>query len=176
MTAITRRGVLAGATAAVAVATVSAPTPALADDAILLARIQRFHDVYGELQDVWARQKAHRAQIGAMPDCPGPQTWPSGEYALPRAAFLETHDAFRYWDECNRLNEQTGALAKAIFETPAQTARGVLEKLKIAYLAVGDGEETDTGDNDLEAFQDLAAPWMEVVIADFERLSGEARP
>ncbi len=175
MTAITRRDALLGASAAVAVATVAAPA-IQADDTILLARVAQFHDVYGECQRVWTKQKAHRAQIEAMPDCPGPQTCRSGGYALARAAFLEAHDAYRYWDQCNRLNEQTGALAKAIFRMPARTSRGALEKLKIAYTAVGDGEETSTGDNDLESFQDLEAPWMGNVIADFKRLVGGTRP
>jgi hypothetical protein len=153
-----------GASAAVAVATVAAPTPALADDAVLLARIQQFHDVYGELQDVWGKHQAHRAAVEAMPDCP------QIPFYRDRTAFLEAHDAYRGWEQGNRLNERTGALAKTIFGTPAQTAKGALEKLKIAYTAVGDGEETGTGDPDLGSFQDLKAPWMEAVIADFERL------
>ncbi len=53
---------------------------------------------------------------------------------------------------------------------------GALEKLKIAYTAVGDGVETDTGDSDLESFQDLEAPLMEAVIADFECLIGRMQP
>ncbi len=168
MTAITRRGALLSAGAAVAVATVAAPTTAVADDAVLLARIEQFHDVYGELQDVWEKHQAHRASVEAMPDCP------QIPFYRDRTAFLKAHDAYRGWEQGNRLNEQTGALAKTIFGTPAQTVKGALEKLKIAYVAVGDGEETGTGDPDLESFQDLKAPWMEAVSADFERLIGGA--
>ncbi len=165
---ISRRNALLGASAVVAVATVAAPTTAVADDAVLLARIEQFHDVYGELQDVWGKHQAHRASVEAMPDCP------QIPFYRDRNAFLKAHDAYRGWEQGNRLNEQTGALAKTIFGTPAQTAKGALEKLKIAYLAVGDGGGTDTGDNELEAFQDLDAPWMKAVIADLERLSKEA--
>ncbi len=169
MTAITRRDAMLGASAAVAVATVAAHA-VQADDAVLLARIGQFHDVYGELQDVWGKHQAHRAAVEAMPDCP------QVPFYRDRTTFLEANDAYRGWEQCNRLNEQTGALAKTIFGTPARTSRGALEKLKIAYMAVGDGEETGTGDPDLESFQDLKAPWMETVIADFERLAEEARP
>ena len=169
---ISRRGALLGATAAVAVAGV--PLAVQASDTVLLARIEQFHDVYGELQDVWAKHLAHRAAVKARPDCP-----PLGESFEGNKAhhdYMDAHDGSRYWDPANRLNEQSGALANAIFETPARTAKGALEKLKIAYMAVGDGESTVTGDRDLLVFQDLAAPWMEAVIADFERLVGEVRP
>ncbi len=161
---ISRRDALLGATAAVAVASVG--TPATACDAVLLARIEQVHDVYGTWQDAWKKHRAHRASVEAMPDCP------QIPFYRDRTAFLEAHDAYRGWDESNRLSGQTGALARAIFETPAETAKGALEKLKIAYMATGDGAETDTGDIDLEAFQNLEAPWMEAVIADFERLAG----
>ena len=127
----------------------------------------------GEGEVAWAKHLAHRAAVKARPDCP-----PFGESIEGNQAhhdFLVAHDCSRYWDRANRLNDQSGPLANAIFETPARTAKGALEKLKIAYMAVGDGEGTVTGDCDLVAFQDLAAPWMEAVIADFERLTGEAR-
>ncbi len=62
----------------------------------------------------------------------------------------------------------------AVFETPAQTAQGVLEKVRIMYLARGDFDEQ--GDNALEVFQDdRNSPWFGAVIADLERLAGEVR-
>ncbi len=170
MTAITRRNALLGASAAVAVAGV--PVAVQASDAILLARIGRFHDLYNEWCCTHEKQAAHRAEIEARPDCP-PCDPATGSRA--NSAFLEANDAFRYWDQAQILGKQTGALVNAIFETPAQTATGALEKLKIAYTAVGDGGGTYTGDIDLEAWQDLEAPWMEAVIADFERLIGGMR-
>ncbi len=172
---ISRRTALATGAAAITTAAVTVPLAlkatatkaALGGDAVLLARVAQFHDVYGEWQDVWAKQKAHRAAVEAMPDCPPISPWYKGE---PHFAFLEAHDAHRYYDQASRLADQTGALAKAIFETPAQTAEGALEKLKIAYMAVGDGEEPATGDSDLNALYDWDTPWMATVITDFERL------
>ncbi len=163
---ISRRDALMGAGAAAVVAGV--PGAAMDEDAVLLARLGQFRDVYGEWQRVWAKQKAHRARVEAMPDYPS-------RGGHKRRDFLETHDAYRYYDESSRLGDQTGVLVKGIFETPAQTAKGALEKLKIAYTAIGDGGESDNGDIDLEAFQDWNAPWMEAVIRDLERLAGEAR-
>jgi len=179
-----RTALLATGAAAITTGVVTAPLAsnaagakaALAGDTVLLARIEQFHDVYGELQDAWGKDRAHRAAVLAMPDCPKPPGFPTGGDYSARETFMEAHDAYRGWDQCNRLNEQTGALAKTIFGTPARTAKGALEKLKIAYIAVGNGAGRGGGDSDLETFQDLKAPWMETVIADFERLAGEARP
>ncbi len=175
MTGVTRRDAMLGASAAAAVAGVPTAVAAQACDANLLALVEQFHDVYGECQDVWEKHRAHRASVEAMPDCPRPPFLPP-DYGHGHTAFLAAHDAHKYLGEANRLNDQTGALAAAIFETPAESAKGALEKLKIAYTAVGDGEGTATGDNDLEAFQDLDAPWMQNVIADFERLIRGMRP
>ena len=157
---ISRRDALLGATAAIAVASVG--TPATACDAVLLARIEQFHDVYGTWQDVWKKHRAHRASVEAMPDCP------QIPFYRDRAAFLEVRDAYRDWDESNRLGEQTGALANVIFETPAKTARGVLEKVRIVYAARGDyGQD---GDDELDACQDNS--WFGHVLTDLERLAG----
>ena len=183
---ITRRDALLGATAAAAVTGLTvAPLAiqaagvkaALAGDTVLLARIAQFNEIYEVARSSWRECSEHRAKVEAMPDCPSGRG-PCGDLAEMRARnkahwdFLEARGVWDGYDEPNRLNDQAGALAKAIFETPAQTAKGAIEKLKIAYTAVGDGEGTSTGDNDLEAFQDLEAPWMEAVIADFERLLG----
>ncbi|MCH8187841.1 MAG: hypothetical protein IIB66_03905 [Proteobacteria bacterium] len=173
---ISRRSALIGASAAVVTGAAVVPLAmkaagvkaALAgDDAALLAQVARFHDVYDKGNRVWAKQKAHRALIEAMPDCPRISPWSENNAHF---AFLEAHDAYRYWDECNRLNDLVGALANAIFETPARTLRDVLEKLKIAHIALGNYDED--GDTDLEVFQDRERPWMETVIADLERLAG----
>ncbi len=168
---ISRRDALMGAGAAAVVAGV--PGAVLGEDAVLLARLGQFHDVYGEWQHVWAKQQAHRASVEAMSGCP--QLGANLNHNKAHFAFLEAHDAYRYEDQSRRLGDQTGVLVKGIFETPAQTAKGALEKLKIAYTAIGDGGESDNGDIDLEAFQDWNAPWMEAVIRDLERLAGEAR-
>ncbi len=153
---------------AIKAAGVKAALAGEADDAILLAQIRRFHDLYRAQQDSWEKYRAHRVSVEAMPDCP--QVLDHGAYD----AFMEAHDAYSGWDQSNMLLEQTGALALTIFGTPARTARGALEKLKIARTAIGDGEGAATGDVDLEAFQDYDAPWLKAVIADLERLAGGA--
>ena len=175
MTALTRRAALRGAGAAVAVVAVAAPVVQADDtglDTGLLAQIEPFYDLYRRSTRLWEKQHAHRAQIEAMPDCPGPQTWPMGEYAAARGAFLEAHDAQRYYDRANDLDQQTGAAAIAIIKTPAMTWRGAVEKFKIAHLAIG--SYADDGDEALEAYQDWESPWMVTVAADFERLQREA--
>ncbi len=61
----------------------------------------------------------------------------------------------------------------AVFEIPAETVKGAFEKLKIVHIVVGNNHQD--GDEDLDAYQDWDAPRMETVLADFERLAGEAR-
>ena len=65
---ISRRGALLGASAAAVVAGV--PGAVLAEDAVLLAQVARFHDLYDAWRCVWAKYVEHREQIAAMPDCP----------------------------------------------------------------------------------------------------------
>ena len=101
MNTITRRDALMGATAA-AVITGAATVPLAmkaaqgADDAVLLARIEQFHEVYDAQNRVWAKQQAHRAEIEARPDCPplDPATSSRDHFA-----YLEATDAFRYYGE-----------------------------------------------------------------------------
>ena len=159
---ISRRDALLGATTAVAVAAV--PVIVRANDVVLLARCEQFHDLYEAAGRVWEKQKAHQTRIEAM-DEGGHSTWQE------QYAFMEAHGAYKYRGELNGLWEQTGALANVIFETPAKTARGVLEKVRIVYAARGDyGQD---GDDELDACQDNS--WFGHVITDLERLAGEAR-
>ena len=76
------------------------------------------------------------ARTEVMPDCPGfdPPTRSRDHFT-----FLEAHDAYRQCEESERLGRRTGALVNAICETPSETAKGALEKLEIAYMAIGDG-------------------------------------
>ena len=164
---IARRNALLGATAAVAVAGI--PGAVQGADTILLARIARFHDLYAEWRRVWAKQRAHRARIEAMPDCPELDATVEGNRAY--FAFLKAHDSYKYYDESGRLGARAGATANAIFKMPAETVKGAVEKLKIVHIVVGNNHQD--GDEDLDAYQDWNAPWMETVIADFDRLAGE---
>ena len=85
---------------------------------------------------------------------------------------MDKHGESALYDRRNDLSDQCGRLANAIFDTPARTVGATLEKLRIAYIATGDGPDTCTGDGDLEAHQDLDTPWMKSVIADLEHLTG----
>ncbi len=165
---ISRRNALLGASAAVAMAGVPAAVAAkvaLAGDAVLLARCEQFHDLYEAAGRVWEKQKAHQTRIEAM-DEGGHSTWQE------QYAFMEAHGAYKYRGEFNGLWEQTAALANVIFEAPAKTARGVLEKVRILHAARGDyGQD---GDDELDACQDNS--WFGHVITDLERLAGESRP
>ncbi len=165
MTALTRRAALAGAASAVVVAGV--PGAAQSEDAALLARLAHFPDMYGRWSRMWEKAQSHRAAVEATPGCPG-----YSDYRA-RQAFLEARDYLRYWDKANERSEVVGNLAKAIFETPAQTVEGVLGKVRILQIARGDYD--GEGDESLEAFQDEEnSPWFGAVIADLERLAGRA--
>ena len=127
-------------------------------------------------------KRRHRCPICYQPASPGIRREPSRDLAELRARnkahwdFLAAHGVWDGYVEPNRLNEQAGALINAIFETPAQTARDVLEKVRLLHIARGDYDDADNGDSDLEAHQDAEnSPWFDSVIADLERLAGEAR-
>ena len=176
---ITRRAALTGAAAIAvtgAVPIAAVPTAVAAQpqaDVDLLARVEQFNDLYEASCSAWEKQHAHRARIKAMPECPDANDWhdPVDAPARHRAhtEFLDAHGFHAFYVEANNLNNQAGALAITIFQTPAKTVRGVAEKVRILYLARGhfDGE----GDDDLESFQDAEnSPWFGAVIADLERL------
>ena len=79
---------------------------------------------------------------------------------------MDKHGVSVLWDEENSHNERCGALVRCVFETPATTLPGIIEKLKIVGLAVDD--------EDLRAWQNLEDPWMAKVIRDLERLAGRS--
>ena len=189
---ISRRDALMGATAAAVVTgAITAPLAikaagveaALAGDpdAALLAQVAQFHEVREAFRRAWQEQATYRAQIGALPECPKVSDWRDHPdlddfHKQHRAQddFLSARGVWRRYDEANKINDRVGSLVNAVFETPAQTAQGVLEKVHIMYIARGDFDEQ--GDNDLEVFQDdKNNPWFGAVIADLERLAGEVR-
>ncbi len=175
---ISRRGALLGASAAAVVAGV--PGAVQGEDAALLAQVAQFHELFETWGRVQEKAIAHSAAVKALPDYPSfdPSTFNSLQEAQEawrrEEEFVEAHDSHKYWDQSGRLGEQAGALANAIIETPAMTWRGAVEKFKIAHIVVGNNHQD--GDEDLDAYQDWDAPWMETVIADFERLLGGMRP
>ena len=85
--------------------------------------------------------------------------------------FLEKHGDGRYWEPMNQATEAMVEAAKAVFEAPAHTLPGALNKLRIVAIAVGDG--VDGGDHGLALQQEIGQPWIDMVIADLECLAGE---
>ena len=151
-------------------ATVAMPSEAIGGDELLLTRIAAFHEIYDVSTEAIEQWQAEHARVIALPDCPlnGPR--PMGRLD-PFPKFLSDHGVDVLAHRANDLGKRCGKAALAVFAIPAQTMHGAIEKLKIAYLAIGDGDGTRTGDRDLEAYQDLDPPWMESVIADLERLA-----
>ena len=160
---VSRRAILAGMAAA--------PDA----DAELLARVETFrrcHDEAVKTSEQWTSEKE---RVEALSDCP-PYVTPAEDQKgfNRREAFMKRHGVRRLADRANQVHEQQGVAANAVFDLPAQTLQGAVEKLKIAYLAVGDGDGSGA-DEDLEVFQDLDNSWLANAIRDFERLaSGSA--
>ena len=73
------------------------------------------------------------------------------------------------------LDKRMGEAVDVVFATSAFTLRGVLEKLKIVYLATGNGKANpeDAGDYDLALYQTSETSWFAIAIADLERLTGQ---
>ena len=146
------------------------------EDAVLLAQVARFHELYEAWGQLHEKAIAHSAAVKALPDYPSfdPSTFSSMQEARDawrrEEEFVEAHDSHKYWDQSGRLGEQIGALANAIIEIPAMTWRGAVEKFKIAHIVVGNNYQD--GDENLDAYQDWENPWMETVVADFDRLLG----
>ncbi len=184
---LSRRDAIASVSAAAlttAVVTVPLATKAvsvkaaLASDTVMLARVAEFHETYEVFLRSWDECSEHRAKVEAMPDCPnyrGPCRDEDELRARNKAhhEFLGAHGVWERYAEPNRINKRVGELVNAIFDTPAETLRGVLDKARILYMARGDYDDADNGDTDLEAHQvEGDSPWFGSVIADLERLAG----
>ncbi len=76
------------------------------------------------------------------------------------------------YDKACAAGRTMGRAANRVFAIPARTYWGAIAKVKIAYIAIGDGDGTHTGDADLDAYQDFETPWMANAIADLDRLAG----
>ena len=108
-----------------------------------------------------------------MPDNPRDPTPGFNKAAYDRwHAFMKAKGVWKLSDKANAAGRAMGKAANRVFAVPARTYRGAIEKVKIAYIATGDGEGTYTGDADLDAYQDFETPWMANAIADLERLAG----
>ncbi len=159
-----------GATAALGLHSVA---EAATQDAELLARVAEFPPAREKRNLADDAGHPRGAAAAAMPDCP-----PFGKPTFDRAgydrwhAFMEAQGVWKLYDKADVACRAVGKAANRVFAIPARTYRGAVEKVKIAYLATGDGEGTCTGDADLEAYQELENPWIANAIADLERLGG----
>ena len=109
---------------------------AAAPDANLHARLAHFHDAYqkaGTARQAWI---AERERLEALPFCPehvapteGLERWK--RYNERWIRYMEQTGMDDFWDESEQLHESMGEAANAVFDTPAQTVRGAVEKLKI---------------------------------------------
>ena len=134
-------------------------------DSELLSRVADFWKAYrvSETTD----ETTHRlyagikAPLGAA-HSPENELWKA---EAERSGYTAAHNA------SHEANVKMGAAANAVFSIPAHTLRGCLEKVKIARLATGSGDDYN-GDGDLECYQDMASPWVDNAIADLERLAG----
>lgn len=166
-----RRAILAG----VAIAPIAAavlPVTAMADvDGELLARVETFWRCHGEAVQAHEKWITEQHRVEALPDCPPLIAEDRAQHAR-YWDFLGQRGVWRLADHADELHRQQGAAVNAVFDQPARTIRGALEKLRIAYTAIGDGEGTCSGgDADLESYQDIDRPWMANVVADLERLA-----
>ena len=128
-------------------------------DTALMGLIADFHKAHARAtagHDKWITAK-DRAE--ALPECP---TWdlPASNRARYDRweAFMEKQGVHALCALSTMRWEDAGRTVNAVFATEAKTFRGAVEKLKIAYLATGDGDGTLTGDEDLEGYQDLKPP------------------
>ncbi len=143
-------------------------------DADLHARLAHFHDAYQKVDVAGAACVALRKQLEALPFCPervDPQSEPFERwkrYFDRWGRYMEQGGYDRLMEQSEALMNSVGEAANAVFDTPAQTVRGAVEKLKIVRMANGDG--ADNGDADLDAYQ-VEDPWMPKVIRDLERLA-----
>ncbi len=142
-------------------------------DAELLARVAELYPALEKHNIVSEAWHARHAEAEAMPDCPPYDTPASDRAAHDRWwAFMKAKGVFKLCDQSNAAGRRMGKAANAVFAIPARTYEGAVEKVKIAYIATGDGDGTYTGDVDLDAYQDFETPWMANAIADLDRLAG----
>ena len=170
---LTRREAFAtGAAAAAVGATATLGLHSVAEaatlDAKLLARVAEFYPALEKHNVAVEVSCRRRDEAEAMPDCP-PYPTDDGWHD-----FMEAQGVWKLHDKRNAAGRAMGRAAHRVFAIPAHTYRGAVEKVKIAYIATGDGEGTLTGDVDLDAYQDFETPWMANAIADLERLAGAA--
>lgn len=170
-TATTRRRVLAGVAGGAVAATVAVTSAAANDDAALLRLIAEFHAAHAEARAAHDEWVSEAERVRELPDCP-----PLVAPAFDRidhdryCAFMKEHGVDALSDRSTELWRCGGALAQEIFTTPASTLKGAIAKLAIVRLALGDDD--DTADRDLEAYQyDSDERWFANVMRDFERLS-----
>lgn len=177
MTITRREAMKRGGNAVVAAAALSVvPTIAgsAGEDTKLLSRVEVFWAAHKEAVGCFEKWLTEKHRVEALPECP--------VFRYPEAtkedherfyAFLADHGVNALANSSHKANKRMGRAVKAVFDTPAKAYHGVLAKLKIVEAALGPGG--GMGDEELEAFQDYEAPWLENAIMDFERLADQRR-
>ncbi len=178
MKPVSRRSAMLAATAAVAAAGVS--MPATASDAVLLTRIKALDQLYKAADQAAAKLWPEKQRIAALPGCPPwivdgslEATETLGEH--PGTAFLRKHGWLALHDQAHELMTRTEEQATVVFQTPALTTEGAIAKLHVVYKVYGD-RGLEFGDGAVYSrlgHLGRTAPWIQSVVADFERLAGE---
>ena len=142
-------------------------------DAELLARVGDFNHA---LKDRCRKHKfwiEHRDQVEARPDCP-PDVRPLADPAgyIRHQDFLDEHRVDTFYAQFDVAELRCEKAVAAVFALPANTVRGALEKLKIAYETVIEDGAHFT-DIDFRHFQGDVS-WTENTIRDLERQAGRA--
>ena len=148
--------------------------PALLDDTDLLARLELVQDLLAAWERV--RDVAHAAYEASREQGRReglyPFTGPDEEKRRARQDELdELHGYDAAYDVWNAAAKVAKEAVAAVFAMPANTLPGVLGKLRLVSRAYLDGYE---GDADMVCWQDDEAPWIDLVLADLERLAGSA--
>lgn len=175
--------------------------PAMLDDADLLAAVARFHAAYAKVAAARKAREDEEARLAAHRDCPVTRaeglivTDEDRQANAARFWWIHNRRDPALWDAINVEGETVRAAVRTVFELPAHTLPGVLAKLRIVYLAYGWGEGgSHDGDDDLRTDQygykhedreeedrdysraeDEDVCFLELVLADLERLAGSAQ-
>ncbi len=159
---ITRRAVLAGASAVAA--TAALPAVAAGDERLLAlcAEWHRLRDIHGPL---W--KKATEAYESAESD---PEFPPPGSRGKKiREEIDRIWARYGYHDLYSRasdLAEEVREVAEVLFHTPANTDQGVLAKVRVVLRVLREDDDRE--------YDALPEEFAELVEADLERLAGGA--
>ncbi len=156
MTALTRRTALVSAGAA---AVAGVPGATQGENPVLLALCAEWHRLRDIEEPLWAESHRVRDEADAHSDCP--------DLGTPIEVSMAHWERFGWNDLFDRANVANLAgceVAKRLFDEPAYTSRGVLEKIRVML-------RVEARSSDPEAYPPYDQ-FAEILGADFERLLG----